>query len=360
MAAQGLPGHLMRTSLRAGARCWLKACWFQLLLRSGLIGWARWRLRRKGCALVVNLHRILDDAEFDATRSPAGMSMRARTFADLVAFFASGHALIDLRRCASPPARGLALVLTFDDGWEDNVRNAAPLLRQADVPACIFLCPGRMGTASPYWPETAVGVWRSATGGDGAGLRTLQALLPGGPGEVACRSLDELLSLLKRLAPAAREQVLAACVAHFASAGSPSERTMRWDEARCLREDGICFGSHTMHHEILTNLDASAMDRELAESRRLIEIECGEDLALFSYPNGDWNAAARARVDAAGYRLAFANDPGVWCADTDPLAIPRINLSEGKVTGPDGRFSLAALSYYLIWQPWRVHCAGRR
>ncbi|MDE3009390.1 MAG: polysaccharide deacetylase family protein [Pseudomonadota bacterium] len=349
----------MGATLRAHARRWLKACWFELLLRSGLIGWARWRLRRTGCALVVNLHRILDDAEFDATHSPAGMVMRTRTFAALVAYVARRHPLIDLRRCASPPATGLALALTFDDGWEDNVRNAAPLLRQAGAPACIFLCPGRMDSASPYWPETAVGVWRSAVATNGAGLTALQALLQTALGAAACQSPEDLLALLKRLAPAARGQVLAACVARFPAAAAPCDRTMRWDEARSLREGDICFGSHTMHHEILSNLDAPAMDRELAESRRLIAVESGEDLALFSYPNGDWNAAARARVEAAGYRLAFANDPGVWCADTDPLAIPRINLSEGKVTGPDGRFSVAALSYYLIWQPWRVHCADR-
>jgi hypothetical protein len=188
----------------------------------------------------------------------------------------------------------------------------------------------------------------------------LQAALRANGTEGACDTLDGLLDSLKRLDPARRDGTLSMLTARFPAEAQVHDRTMRWEEIRSLRDCGFCFGSHTMHHEILTTLIESRMDAELVGSRQQVAKETGKDLPLFSYPNGDWSPVARDRVAAAGYELAFASDPGVWSEETDPLTIPRINLNENKVTGMSGEFSAAAMSYYVFWRPYRVWKARQR
>lgn len=337
----------------------LKALWFQILYRSGAIDWAQWQLRKAGSILVLNFHRVLNEAEFEATNSPAGMIVRTQTFADILAFLSSRYQFVDLRDSRKPEELSLRLAITFDDGWEDNYRNAAPLLDKIDAPVCIFICPGRMANASPYWPETVAGVWKLVVGDDG-GWQELQAILRVEGVKTEYNSLDGLLASLKQLEPERRDRVLSTLVARFPAPAQVHDRTMGWEEIRSLRNEGFCFGSHTMHHEILTTLSESQIDAELVTSRQQVAKETGEDIPLFSYPNGDWSPVARDRVAAAGYELAFANDSGVWSNATDPLVIPRINLNESKVTGISGKFSAATMSYYVFWQPYQVWKARQR
>lgn len=47
-----------------------------------------------------------------------------------------------------PPGHGTA-VLTFDDGWRDNLTHALPILQEFEVPATFYVCPGWWGQQHP-------------------------------------------------------------------------------------------------------------------------------------------------------------------------------------------------------------------
>src|SRR5207237_6860320 len=47
-------------------------------------------------------------------------------------------------------------VITFDDGYWDNAAFAFPLLREARLPACFFICTGLIGTREIPWHEAWV------------------------------------------------------------------------------------------------------------------------------------------------------------------------------------------------------------
>ena len=44
-----------------------------------------------------------------------------------------------------------AVVVTFDDGYADNLFNAKPRLISADIPATVFLSTGYLGRPGEYW-----------------------------------------------------------------------------------------------------------------------------------------------------------------------------------------------------------------
>jgi peptidoglycan/xylan/chitin deacetylase (PgdA/CDA1 family) len=50
--------------------------------------------------------------------------------------------------------RGLC-ALSFDDGADDNATVLPPLLRELDVPATLFICPGLLGRPHPFFPSEA-------------------------------------------------------------------------------------------------------------------------------------------------------------------------------------------------------------
>lgn len=98
---------------------------------------------------------------------------------------------------------------------------------------------------------------------------------------------------------------------------------LTWAQIREMQQGGITIGSHTVSHPRLTQLAPEARARELAESRAAIAAETGVAPEFFCYPHGDEDAAVRAAVRAAGYRLAVATRPGPVTPASDPFALAR-------------------------------------
>jgi hypothetical protein len=130
--------------------------------------------------------------------------------------------------------------------------------------------------------------------------------------------------------------------------------TMTWAEIHEMHAAGIDFGAHTQTHQILDTIEPDRARAEIAESRKSIERELMAPCISFAYPNGNITPAIRQTVEAEGFKFAFTTKPGVWDSGTDPLAIPRINVSESAITGLNGEFSATMFRYKVIWRAWRV------
>ena len=59
---------------------------------------------------------------------------------------------------------------------------------------------------------------------------------------------------------------------------------MTWDEVRELRKAGIEFGSHTVTHPRLVELNWSDVERELRDSKTEMETQLGARVTTFAYP----------------------------------------------------------------------------
>ncbi|MBI5425344.1 MAG: polysaccharide deacetylase family protein [Opitutae bacterium] len=71
-----------------------------------------------------------------------------------------------------------------------------------------------------------------------------------------------------------------------------------------LRSAGWEIASHTCNHARLPTLSAGEQERQLAESKRVLESLLGESVGSFCYPAGKFTADTLSRVRAAGYELA--------------------------------------------------------
>src|SRR5947209_14322938 len=115
---------------RRGIRHLLRWGWIYFLYCTGLLRWAERQIVAASGVIVLTLHRVLPQPEFENTPSPKGMVVQLETFARLLEFLKSRCELLDLsterphsRRNSKRPR----VAVTFDDGWKDTFDVAFPL-----------------------------------------------------------------------------------------------------------------------------------------------------------------------------------------------------------------------------------------
>ncbi|MCU0489692.1 MAG: polysaccharide deacetylase family protein, partial [Anaerolineales bacterium] len=84
---------------------------------------------------------------------------------------------------------------------------------------------------------------------------------------------------------------------------------LTWAQVREMRQAGIEFGSHTLSHADLTQLDLKTIAYELRQSRTDIENHLGEPVTLFSYPFSQLNGEIKRQAAEAGYLAACTYQP---------------------------------------------------
>lgn len=347
------------SSLRVKLRNTAKWAWMGFLYSTGQLRRARKRLAKRGI-VVLTFHRVLDDQEFTATFSPQGMLVRRSTFEGFLRYAAENCHILSVD---GPEAQGdyksccPKIAVTFDDGWEDNARTVFPIVQKHAIPMTIFLVAGKLGEASPFWPERFTGLWRHAASSPEKihQLAELAGFASAGQNGDSQPSFEKLLKRMKELAPGERERVLEKMTVTIGTGLSFTpqdslDRTMSWEEVAEMARAKINFGSHTQTHPILPQLSTDAVRSELTESKAAIEKKLGKVCEIFSYPNGDCSPEVRAEVVRSGYRFAFLNNPGLWTRECDPYSIPRVNIWEGKLAGPSGKFSRIVFEYTVFYK----------
>lgn len=293
------------------------------------------------------------------------MLVRASTFEALLRYLCRACECVSIGNApvvASPATWTRPRVtLTFDDGWRDNFDIACPIARNHGVPLTIFICPGVIQFPSTPWTDVVVKLWRFAqrTGRNHIFLAQMERFCP----EWERRSgLDALIEFLKKAAPEQRSKEISE-LESLLEYQHPDKRAsgnefLSWQQIHQMRNAGVSFGSHTQTHRILTTASLLEARVELQHSKIAIEDKLHE-CSLLAYPNGDWSESVREIAQSSGYKHAFANSPGIWGAQTDPLTIPRVNISEGKLTSRHGRFSQQAFEYAVFWKVYRCSRSNR-
>ena len=185
-----------------------------------------------------------------------------------------GYLVVDLDAVLAHYLEGASLprgavLITFDDGYRDNLVNAAPVLQRHGYAAVQFV------------PIAFVGESR----------------------------------------PLPHEKHLAAHGVH--------NPTVDWDEIRGLEGYGVRIESHGISHKPLAELEIDEAAREIAISKLKLEEQLGRRVRAFSYVKGseaDYKPVHPSLVKQAGYDLAFTAVSGANSPRSDPLQLRRYNV----------------------------------
>jgi peptidoglycan/xylan/chitin deacetylase (PgdA/CDA1 family) len=162
-----------------------------------------------------------------------------------------------------------AVLLTFDDGYRDNLENALPILRRHGYPAVLFVPIGFLDDERPLPHE-------------------------------------ESLRLL----------------------GVRNE-TVDWSELAELEAGGIRIESHGIGHRPLSELDPAEAAREIALSKLRLEDRLGREVDAFAFVKGsqaDYKPEHASLVQQAGYRIAFTSVSGANGPASDRFRLKRYNV----------------------------------
>ncbi len=290
----------------------------------------------RGRLTVLAYHRVVDHevSGFDTMRrnvsaTPEAFDGQMRAVAGYFSPVAMQEVVAFVDGGAPLPAR--PLLVTFDDGYRDNLTEALPILRHYGIPATVFLATDHIGTASPLWWDFAAYCF-AHTERQAADLPELGARDWTGE-RVRDQVLAEWSEHLKGLAHERRQAAVAELPDRLevnVPAAAFDGLMLSWDEVRSMREDRVDFGAHTRTHPILTRVDPERARREISGSKAAIEAKLGDTVTSFAYPNGqpaDVTPEIRAMVQEAGFRVAVTLFPGPARPNEvrrDPLMIRRV------------------------------------
>ena len=162
-----------------------------------------------------------------------------------------------------------AVLITFDDGYRDNLENALPALEAHGYPAVLFAPVGYVGERQP---------------------------LPH----------DE----------------------HLAERGVVNP-TLDWGELRELEQAGVRVESHGISHRPLAELEVDEAAREIAISKLRLEERLGRPVRAFAYVKGSeahYRPVHLSLLRQAGYDLGFTSVSGANGQLTDRFRLRRYNV----------------------------------
>lgn len=342
------------------ARAMLKDFARKCLYFSGALGLYH-RLRNADSLTVVMFHRTLrpDDPRW-ASCDP-DYTLGEDLFVSSLAFFERHYRVVSLQDVLRARREGTglprrALLISFDDGWLDNVDYALPALSSAGLPAVMFVAADAVGARQPFYQEQIVAAWR-------LGKLSLEALAASvaeyadevrGGDHAGITGLRLLIAQLEAMPPTSRHAVLER---HADALNDGLQHMISVDDLVRLRTGGVELGLHGKSHVAMTR--AEHLANELGGARAAMATMlspkspdtglASDACATMSFPHGAFDDAIAAQAREAGYELLFTSVPVLNPVAGKPSwLLGRTGYETDTVADRNGIFRPELLAWYLF------------
>jgi len=227
-----------------------------------------------------------------------------------------------------------SLVLTFDDGYRNNLTSALPILRQFKAPATIFLSTGNITEQKPFWFDRLDYAVQSMNDKSHHGIPELKEI-DFSNRETLTRSFLNFIRKEKKNYPTdtdmrsainnlteRMEQRSGHGLAEIL-ANDPWSGVLTWDEVQKAASE-VHFGSHGVDHCQLGLIQPDVAKAELLASRKAIEFHTGHPCRHLAYPNGSFNKNLLLLVKECKYFSAVTTMHGLNRSGAEMLTLRRI------------------------------------
>lgn len=209
--------------------------------------------------------------------------------------------------------KGTEIVLTFDDGYKNNLKVLAPILKKRNLPFTVFITTNNI-TNGTIFPTSIVRLIVF-----GSHLNELN--LPSINKKYSLNSLSDkkntACELSKILKTSELSVVKFICEdilgninqshLNYLMTKYHSIKPLTWEEVKDLSSYGCTIGSHCLDHICChTNQIDIEVKNQILQSKLLIESVLNQPCDYFAFPNGDFTDFAIKCVENSGYKLGFS------------------------------------------------------
>ena len=258
---------------------------------------------------------------------------------------------VELHRGGQVPQN--SVVVTFDDGYADNLYNAKPLLERYHIPATVFISTGYIGRGRNFWWDEL----ESLLLRPGELPEILRLDISGKThcldlGDAAYYSEEQyrhdrdqpawqatpnsrlffyysVWQLLRPLADSDRQQILdeIAIWAAIASLAPTAHRPLSLEELVTLAQGNLIeIGAHTVTHPSLSTHPRVIQQEEIQQSKADLERILSCPVTSFSYPFGDYGTETVELTQSARFACACSTvEDSVW-RRSDRFQLPRFSV----------------------------------
>jgi peptidoglycan/xylan/chitin deacetylase (PgdA/CDA1 family) len=281
-------------------------------------------MKRSG-SLILCYHRVGEGVD-----DPFQLCVTSANFAaqlDEIARHGEPSTLAEL----SMPSRRPRVVVTFDDGYVDNLTNALPIAEAKGIPITVFVTSGALGGHRGFWWDRLGSLLRARPSG------TREICLPTSEGTVrielgSSKASVDLRSVRRCLLPLPVTEihgVLDAVSEQWATSAAPppDARSLTPSElVQLAASEVVTIGAHTVDHVRLRGRPAQDQLQNISSSRKELERLSGQAISHFAYPYGGRDSFDDCSVDAArsaGFETACTTIPGNARLTSDSYRLPR-------------------------------------
>jgi peptidoglycan/xylan/chitin deacetylase (PgdA/CDA1 family) len=293
-------------------------------------------LRTQPRAVILLYHRIAN-IPFD----PNLINVTPEHFSEHLEYLRKHYRLMSLtdlsKTLSNNKVPDKTVVITLDDGYLDNFRNAKPLLEHYEAPATIFVSSGYLGKNKEFWwDELERIIFLSKEPPkqfelDISGKLYKWELHKNNNKDLAPKVYMEIQLLLRNLDEEKIKKTIndLALILKSNIDARDDYRAINFDELKIFASNGLIrVGSHAVTHPALTKLSTEMQKQELTQSKSLLEDILCRPIDTFSYPYGYWNEHTVSLVREAGYKTACSTVRFPVLKKSNPYCLPRFGVKD--------------------------------
>jgi peptidoglycan/xylan/chitin deacetylase (PgdA/CDA1 family)/GNAT superfamily N-acetyltransferase len=326
---------------------YLKKLYFLIIRRLGIIRIFQF-LHRNQIAILM-IHGVMDDLDNPSWKPlrPQLSRDRLREYLSVLSKRYHFISLLDAVEMLSGrrPVRPYSMVLTFDDGYRNNLTHALPILRSFGAPATFFLSTDFIKNPRPFWFDRLdYALQQAQVDGRKVNVGSFAMHLEGGSRESLRKSYKRFRRSAKKQQMSDHdflqeiEQLASQLEAESGQALADIQKdddwsaVMSWEQINKSCDGNVTFGSHTVDHIRLDKVDIETARYQLVESKRDIETHTGKPCRILCYPNGGLNDEISALAKECGYHCAVTTREGLNKSGDDVMKLKRINVPADSET----------------------------
>jgi len=287
----------------------------------------QWDRFKYGNCTVLLYHRIVD-ADFD----PQQLCVSPNNFKEQLTYLKKIYKFLTIEQFNNhlidkKPFPKNSLVITFDDGYADNLKNAIPILEELKLQAIFYIATKNLNTNLLFWWDELDLLFRWEDKMDKA---VLSALFKTTDTKNIKELYDHYLSMLKRSHDIRQRDAHLNSVRKLRTISETEKEQyvcMSFNELKQLASSkAAVIGAHTLEHLSLWCLNEEEQRKEIGVSVAKLKELLKIPIDYFAYPYGekrDYNEKTMEICEKLNLKHAAANFGGYMNSESDRYAFAR-------------------------------------